>query len=1048
MMSKKSKKGRAKRERSNKPLISACMIVKNEEAMLPQCLESIKDLVDEIVIVDTGSSDRTVEIAEHFGARVYHHPWQNDFSKHRNQSISYAKGDWIFIMDADEELFGKGIPHVRRAVQDENIDAVMVQIFSKLRNGRSEGVHCQERLFRSNGVIHYEGRVHNRLVGVKKARVFPIRLMHYGYDLDPEASRKKFERTVSLLNMDLEDDPENPMTYHYLGCSYLTQGMFQQSLEASMRAIELASARKDSNLIYIWSHYNAAISCYKLKNLTDAESLCLAALRKYPNHVDSHFVLSLVYFDREQWGKVISHGDEYLGLTELQERKPGAFDNLVMCSLKEKWNIGALVGMAHAELGEEEKAEEDFQRAMDWAPEPFLVARAAGIFFYNKGLLHKARSYLAKADEMPGSDQRVRELLEEIRIKIGDPEAEPSISCCMIVKNEEAFLGQCLESVKDFVDEIVIVDTGSTDGTVDIARQYTDKVYFHPWEGSFSKARNRASSYALGDWIFVIDGDEELVQGSGEKLREAARNAGDADAILVNTISTYSNGAKRARHNSERLFRNNGVICYEGIVHNRVVGARSIKVSRIEVMHYGYDLDEKKAHEKFLRTTGLLKKQIAENPGDPMPHHYLGVSYLSRGMDKEAAAESVNAVELAEQKREEHPLYIWARHNAAMAFFRLGDLDKAAEYSRDALRKYPDHLDSYYTLTMVAGERGAWKDVLSYGARFIELRDIFEKSPEKAGVVINATMNEGPAAHLLIGHAWNALGDISKMEKEYQLAADLSEHKWQAWWNAGCFHLDRTGDLEVAERYLEAALEEAPEQQEAWYMLAKLNKKKGSAEEEKRCLEKLRDLDTKDLVALNRLAKLYVESGQRDLALKVLHRSIEKDPFNYGALYHLGIVHEEDNQLEAATGFFKRALDLHPEQPDPWLHLCKISLRVGRAEEARVFVERVLGHRPHEIMALLCLCEIDLKQMRFPEFVHSCDRILAELQLNRQRVIHGLDDMVGVVEEIRSALRGRPHLGSQTEKLLSLLASHVRVFSETMKDLRAQDVEDERARPV
>ena len=81
------------------------MIVKNEEDCLGRCLKSVCDHVDEIIIVDTGSTDGTVEIAKSYGARIYHHPWENDFSKHRNQSLSYATGDWIFILDADEELF-------------------------------------------------------------------------------------------------------------------------------------------------------------------------------------------------------------------------------------------------------------------------------------------------------------------------------------------------------------------------------------------------------------------------------------------------------------------------------------------------------------------------------------------------------------------------------------------------------------------------------------------------------------------------------------------------------------------------------------------------------------------------------------------------------------------------------------------------------------------------------------------------------------------------------------------------------------------------------
>ena len=89
---------------NGRPSLSACMIVKNEEKFLAQCLNSIKDAVDEIIIVDTGSTDKTVEIAQSFGAKVYHHPWRNSFSEARNHSLSYATCDWILQIDADEAL--------------------------------------------------------------------------------------------------------------------------------------------------------------------------------------------------------------------------------------------------------------------------------------------------------------------------------------------------------------------------------------------------------------------------------------------------------------------------------------------------------------------------------------------------------------------------------------------------------------------------------------------------------------------------------------------------------------------------------------------------------------------------------------------------------------------------------------------------------------------------------------------------------------------------------------------------------------------------------
>ena len=316
------------------PAVSLCMIVKNEERYLEDCLKSIKKVVDEIIIIDTGSKDRTVEIARKYTDKIYLHPWKDSFSEARNHYLKYATGDWIFQIDADEELIQEDIPVLLEAIQDEELDAVMVQIVSKFQEGKREAIHSVERIFRNNGLIHYEGRVHNRLVGIQNAKVFPIRLIHYGYDLNQTQSKKKFDRTVSLLKMDLKEDPDNPLTYHYLSCSYLGQGMWKESLDNSLMAIRLAEAKNDLNMIYLWSHYNAAMSYYRLKELNMAEEISLSALKKYPHHIDSHFILSLVYFDQKQWPRLIKHGNEYIRLIKRFEESPETFGNLVTNSVE------------------------------------------------------------------------------------------------------------------------------------------------------------------------------------------------------------------------------------------------------------------------------------------------------------------------------------------------------------------------------------------------------------------------------------------------------------------------------------------------------------------------------------------------------------------------------------------------------------------------------------------------------------------------------------------------------------------------------------------
>ena len=1021
MKKKKHKKAEVVSLKINSPTISVCLIVKNEEKHLDNCLKSIKHIADEIIVIDTGSADGTVDIARRYTDKIYIHPWKGSFSEARNHYLKYAKGKWIFQIDADEELIQNDIPVISRAIQEPDLDGVMVQILSKLRNGKSKAIHSVERIFRNNGVIRYEGRIHEHVVGMKKAKVFPIRLVHYGYDLDQQQSKQKFDRTVSLLKMDLDDDPCNPITYHYLSCSYFCQGMFREALETSEKAIKLSEAKNDSNMIYLWSRYNAAMSHYRLGDLKNAEETALSSIKMFSRHIDAQYLLTAVYYDLKQWSRTIDHGQIYLNLVALLRTSPEEFGNLVTSSLNEEWNMHVLIGMACFELGQETNSWASFEKGVQCAPDQFVVLRAIGIYFYNKKIRDKSLLYLNKARQINSLDQTVNRLLEEISQKKTDIQKKPTISCCMIVKNEETFLDQCLKSVKDYVDEIIIVDTGSTDTTVDIAKRYTEKVYVHPWEGDFSKARNQALSYAAGEWIFQIDGDEELVAGSGEKLLQTVREAGDADAVLVNIISTYSGGKKKARHNFERLFRNNGVIHYEGIVHNRVVNARRIIASKIELMHYGYDVEEKTAYEKYLRTTALLKKQIEENPDDPMPHHYLGTSYLTRGMNEKTAEESILAINLAEAQNNTHPLFIWSHYNAAIAFFRMGNLEQARFYSLRALDKFPKHLDSYYTLAMAAAEKKEWEEVLRYGKHYLELLGFYEENPDQAGLIINNTMKEGPSINVLIGHAFHARGNHDEMERYYRNACKLSDDKWQVWWNIGTFHMDRSEDFTLARHYLELALQESPEEQSVWYMLAKLNSKTGTINEEKKCLEYLYNAGTQDVMVLNRLASLSLDLSDLTAARRALDAVMNLDPANYLAFYHRGILHKLQNIPDKAIEAFSRAIEISPQEASPWMHLGEITLQLRQLDEARVIFERAHTLDKGKLKPLLYLCEIELRQNRFVEFIHWCDLILKELQLDRTKTIHTIEDMSNIFHEIENTLMHNSDLSSHVAKIVPLL---------------------------
>src|SRR3989344_8298667 len=110
-----------------KPLLSLCMIVRDEEKDLESCLKAVKDHVDEIVIVDTGSKDKTVEIAKKFTSKVFHFEWCDDFSAARNESLKHATGDWILVLDADERISKKDLEEIRKLIKNKNEDGYALQ---------------------------------------------------------------------------------------------------------------------------------------------------------------------------------------------------------------------------------------------------------------------------------------------------------------------------------------------------------------------------------------------------------------------------------------------------------------------------------------------------------------------------------------------------------------------------------------------------------------------------------------------------------------------------------------------------------------------------------------------------------------------------------------------------------------------------------------------------------------------------------------------------------------------------------------------------------
>ena len=211
--------------------LSLCMIVKDEEEMLPGCLEPLRGVVDEMIVVDTGSSDRTVEIAESFGAKVVHFPWNGSFSDARNVSIENATGDWVMYLDADEHLEAEDAPKLRDLLGRtwrEGFNLVETNYTGGEDTG-SATTHLALRLWRRRPEYRFEGRIHEQKTHTmpmflpERFETTTIRVRHYGYLNQRIASKEKSQRNIQLLEQEARENP-SPFNDYNLGSEYLALG--------------------------------------------------------------------------------------------------------------------------------------------------------------------------------------------------------------------------------------------------------------------------------------------------------------------------------------------------------------------------------------------------------------------------------------------------------------------------------------------------------------------------------------------------------------------------------------------------------------------------------------------------------------------------------------------------------------------------------------------------------------------------------------------------------------------------------------------------------
>jgi glycosyltransferase involved in cell wall biosynthesis len=276
--------------------ISLTMIVKDEEEMLPRCLETIHDVVDEMIIVDTGSSDRTVEIAESYGATVLHHEWTGDFAEARNISLDAASGDWFLYLDADEVLVREDAERLRELaghVWREAFFLTETNFTGDVEDGTAVN-HNTLRLFRNRPEYRFEGRIHEQIAhclpgGMPERIEQPsVRIEHYGYLGAVRDAKEKSRRNIELLERQQADGEMSAFLCFNLGSEYAAAGDAEAALKQFEAAWDmLGHDSEKSSYGYVPSLTNRLVKALRTnKRYAEAVARAKEGLQIFPGFTD------------------------------------------------------------------------------------------------------------------------------------------------------------------------------------------------------------------------------------------------------------------------------------------------------------------------------------------------------------------------------------------------------------------------------------------------------------------------------------------------------------------------------------------------------------------------------------------------------------------------------------------------------------------------------------------------------------------------------------------------------------------------------------------
>ncbi len=543
-------------------------------------------------------------------------------------------------------------------------------------------------------------------------------------------------------------------------------------------------------------------------------------------------------------------------------------------------------------------------------------------------------------------------------VAVVDPEGglrlayeKPRLSLCMIVRDSARTLPACLESIRPWVDEMVIVDTGSLDETPQIVESFGGRLFHFPWCDDFSAARNESLRHARGEWLFWMDSDDTIPEECGRQIRGLIERP-VAPNVLGFVMQVHCPGGGEdgdpatdvTAVDHVKLFRNRPDLRFDGRIHEQILPAirragGEVAWTELYVVHSGSDQSREAQERKRRRDLRLLELELAERPEHPFTLFNLGMThvhgsrfaeaadYLRRGIVRSGPEES--------HLRKAFALLVYAemrlnRNDAAMEACRRG----RAMFPRDAELRFREGV-MLHELGRLDEARRAYLDVLEGR----EERHFSSVDRSLAG--FKARQNLAVVA--------TDLGDLDAAEEQWRrVVAEVPGYR-PGWRGLG-ETLIRRGRFDEAEAVAARLLDDDRNRVEGYLITGRIALAQGRIDGARAELDRAVAEFPDDAEATSRRCQLLFEHGTLDDAEEALKSLIEHHPDEPSAYYNLGTLLLRTRRYDEAACAYRQSLRFRTNHPATYLNLGCALKDSGRIEEAVSAWEQALRLAPGDPM--------------------------------------------------------------------------------------------------